>query len=122
MKASSVAQSQPSNFPRPDFPGPDGTILSLLATNGIIYLGGDFQTVGNRARTYLAVLDVQSGKIFNWEPDVQGPVSAMELSGNTLYVGIRTINSRATNAIDAFDIWTAKRPSGWSGFIRTFAI
>ena len=122
MKASSVAQAQPSNFPRPDFPVPDGAILSLLATNGIIYLAGDFETVGDRARPYLAALDVQNGRLLNWEPDTEGPVSAAALSGKTLYVGIRIVNSRATNAVDAFDVQTAQRPAAWAGYIRTIAI
>jgi len=121
-QASNVAQAEPSNFPRPDFPVPDGTVFSLLATNGIIYIGGDFQTVENRARPYFAALDVQNGKVFNWQPDVQGPVSAMAVSSDTIYVGIRTGNSPATNAIDAFDVRTAQRPSAWAGYIRPIGI
>ena len=116
-QASGVAQAEPSNFPRPDFPIPDGTVFSLLATNDVIYVGGGFQMVRNRARPYLAALGVQDGKLLTWDPDVKGPVTAMAISGNTVYAGIR-----GTNAIGAFDIKTGQRPSAWAGFIPTFAI
>ena len=122
IQAGSQIRAEPSNCPRPDFPMPDGAIFSLLTTNEVIYVGGNFQAIGNREHPYLAALYVHNGEVLNWKPQVHGPVSAMAVSSNTLYVGIRTMNNQATNAVDAFEIGTAQRPSAWAGYIRTIAI
>jgi len=69
------AQAQFSSFPRSDFWVTDGPVYSILETNGVVYLGGDFSAISpNQSRT--ALLDTGTGLAVPTFPFVEGVVLA----------------------------------------------
>ena len=83
-------------------PAPDGRaarVRALAVLGRRVYLGGDFTTMvppagtvvpaGGEIRRHLAALDVDRGTLLPWDPDADGPVSALVASadGTSLYVG-----------------------------------
>src|SRR5215210_4330962 len=85
-------------------PGEDGTVLPFdVATDGpvralalagdTLYLGGQFQNVNTtlaslkRARSNLAAVAADTGLARNWDPNADGPVNALAVSGDTIFAG-----------------------------------
>src|SRR3954447_10968609 len=56
------ATLNPRATPRPDFWDVDGTVHALLATNGIVYVGGEFSYVSGQGSRLLAV-DRYTGEV-----------------------------------------------------------
>lgn len=81
----------------------------LLRSDDTLYVGGDFAAIGGQARRNLAALRTapDSGMATAWDPDVDGEVRALALSGDgaRLYAGglFATVNGvAARNRIAAF--------------------
>ena len=53
----------------------------------VLYLGGQFDRVGDRARGNLAALGAVDGALYGWAPETNGEVNASVLSSELLYVG-----------------------------------
>jgi hypothetical protein len=88
-QVSTTAQAEPSNFPRSDFPVPNGVILALLETNNTIYIGGLFTQIGGKSRQNLAAVDSVSGKVTDWNPHPDWDVQTLLAYGDTIFVGGR---------------------------------
>jgi hypothetical protein len=43
-------------------------------------VGGDFQSIGGKARNALAAVDVESGQASSWDPNADSTVRALQLS------------------------------------------
>src|SRR5262249_6683321 len=43
-------------------------VWALVASGGNVYIGGDFQTIGGEARSYLAIVDGETGAVTAWDP------------------------------------------------------
>jgi PQQ-like domain len=77
----------------PSAPG----VLSLVANDRAVYLGGGFQTVGGSRLPALAALDAGTGRPLAWHvPSLRGSfpapvVDALALAGTRLYLGGNTI-------------------------------
>jgi trimeric autotransporter adhesin len=69
------------------------------------FIGGTFTQVGGQPRNYLARIN-SDGTLHPWNPNANGAVQALTLSGNTLYVGgsFTEIGSQTRNRIAAFNI------------------
>jgi len=72
----------------------NGTVNALLVNNGVLYLGGSFSGVFGKngvqiARNNLAAINLTTGDVTAWNPDVTGIVHALAISpdGRTLYAG-----------------------------------
>jgi hypothetical protein len=62
-------------------------ILSLDIDGNTVYVGGLFTQVDGQARTNMAAIDVSSGAVQSWAPDLPGGyVSKIAVAGNTVYV------------------------------------
>lgn len=75
-------------------PNPNNTVLALeyrsASPGNLIYLGGDFGNVGGMLRNRLAaVTDDTNALITSWNPNADFTVSALRLSGGTIYAGGR---------------------------------
>ena len=71
-------------------PDADGSVHSLLLSGAsTLYVGGDFTAInGGVSRNHLAELSTMGvGSVTGWDPDANGVVRALALSGSTLYVG-----------------------------------
>jgi hypothetical protein len=61
----------------------------------VMYVGGSFTNIGSQERHHLAALDLDTGGLTPWNPDVSGTdsyIGALALQGDTIYVGGRFTN------------------------------
>ncbi len=119
----------PSFAPRP---GPDptmpGIVSALALSNGVLYAGGRFTTIGGQPRTAVAALNPVTGAAEAWNPALGidpnfGPaeVDTLAVSGGVVYIGGRFTSAGGTGdvAIGGFDavtgqlVWNPR--TGWPG-------
>ena len=77
--------------------GPNGVGISALAASGTrLYVGGQFGSIGGKARPYLAALSRSTGAATAWKPDPKidstdafptPQIFDLRVSGSTVYVG-----------------------------------
>ncbi len=89
-----ILTAQASSVPDPALGDTDGIVNALLISNGVLYLGGSFTAVFDKNgvqidRNNLAAVNLTSGDVTSWNPDVTGIVHALAVSpdGRTLYAG-----------------------------------
>jgi hypothetical protein len=81
--------------------------LALDDAKGLLYVGGDFTSIGGLPRRGLAALGVASLQATTWDPQVAGTrVDSLLLSGNTLYVGgsFSAVGGAPRNNLAAIDL------------------
>ncbi|HOD15751.1 MAG: delta-60 repeat domain-containing protein [Spirochaetes bacterium] len=85
-------------------PGADGTVYSLVVSDGVLYVGGDFSTIAGQTRNNVSRFNAK-GVIESWDPDADNRVNCIVVSGATVYVGgaFTTIGGAARNYIAALD-------------------
>ena len=107
-------------------PNPNGNVYSIQANNGLLYVGGAFDSIDTEARTSLAAIDASTGSVQSWNPEIHfdnynagytGPdryISDLMLVNNKLYVAgmyqmsTTTLNDggRGIYGLARFDITT----------------
>jgi PKD repeat protein len=115
--AQAVVTETPLSTDSPDHPvGAFGRVNDIAVVGTTAYLGGDFSSVGGVTRNGLAAIDLLTGHVNDWNPNVNGVVHAIETSpdGSLLYVGgkfsaIGTTTRRRLAALDA----DTGRPTSW---------
>jgi hypothetical protein len=95
----------------PDVGGIFPTVNALAVSGSTVYAGGDFTTIGGAARNRLAAIDIggtcltsyTSGCRLNWNPNADGTVRALAVSGTTVYAGgsFTTISGTPRNRLAA---------------------
>ncbi len=94
-------------------PNPDvNSVINVLKRSGsVLYVGGNFATIGGQTRPFLAALNTTgTGTATTWNPsaggNVNGEVFALAVSGSTLYVGGRFtfIGGQTRNRAAAFTL------------------
>ncbi len=112
----SSAFGQLSAVPRDDFWITDGEVNALLVTNGVVYVGGNFQNVGPQ-RAFGADVDRLTGAVDLGAPKIDGPITAVVPDGgggwfiardvplNTWAARSRLMHIREDKSIDS--IWSA---------------
>jgi trimeric autotransporter adhesin len=93
--------------PIPNFPKFDNSILAIAPDgSGGWYIGGGFRTVAGQTRNRLARIN-SDGSLHSWNPDVDGSVKTIAVSGNKVYVGgsFSTVNGGTVTRknVAAFD-------------------
>jgi hypothetical protein len=77
-------------------PNANGSVLAcaLSGSGSILYVGGNFTTIGGQSRNRLAAIDVNSGEVLPWNPnvtDVNGCIYTILVanygSGEVIFVG-----------------------------------
>ena len=97
------------DYQEPDasFPTVDGQILTTVSDgSGGWFLGGKFTKVGNEPRANLAHVLSDHSVDRTWAPSVDGPVRALELSRNTLFIGgeFNFVDRRSVQHLAAIDL------------------
>jgi len=71
-----------------------GKLFTVAVAGEIMYIGGEFSSVNGVARRNLAAVNLESGTVLDWAPEVSGTALAdissvytMALHGNLLYIG-----------------------------------
>jgi uncharacterized repeat protein (TIGR01451 family) len=77
----------------------------IAAFNNVVYIGGDFKTVGGQARSGFAAIDKTSGQLTGWSPNQNGGINAMAEMNGLLYVGgvFTSLGNTSRNKLAAFD-------------------
>jgi hypothetical protein len=95
--------------------GANAPVEALAFSGSTVYAGGDFTVIGGKARRKIAALDAQTGEVTAWAPNVYGDspafgVSALAVSGSTVYVGgnFSRVGGRSRRDIAALDARTGK--------------
>jgi hypothetical protein len=69
----------------------NGNVYALAVSSTTLYVGGNFTTAGYNteitSRSNLAAFKRSDGTVINWDPNPNSTVSALALSGSTLYAG-----------------------------------
>jgi hypothetical protein len=76
----------------PDFsaiPSANGPVRALLASpdGATLYVAGEFTHLDGATRNHLAAIDVATGAVTPFDPNLDGAVLSLALHGSTLYVG-----------------------------------
>jgi len=72
-------------------PDADGSVYALAVSGSTVYVGGDFSCFKSSGdnpitRNFIAALDA-TGAATSWDPDADGSVYALAVSGSTVYAG-----------------------------------
>jgi trimeric autotransporter adhesin len=67
-------------------PQPNGQVYTMLRDGNTLFVGGNFNSLGEQFRNRLAAIDLNNGQVTTWHPDVDSYVYALARSGNTLYI------------------------------------
>lgn len=102
----------------------NGQINDLLIANGKLYVGGSFITIGTQSRNNLAAFSLDTvgnptALLPLTQPAFTPSVSALALSGTTLYLGL--INLTAVDADSGAPIRTLTTTGGGVAALITFA-
>ena len=119
-KIGRLQYAEPSSTPTANTWVTDGNVKAIVNANGITYIGGEFTQVGPvggsmQPRNRIAAIDATTGEATSWNPDANGTVNALAVSGTTVYaggafttIGVTTTRNRIA-AIDAtgapIDAW-----------------
>ncbi|MBI5711672.1 MAG: T9SS type A sorting domain-containing protein [Candidatus Eisenbacteria bacterium] len=72
----------------PQYDGFPPPLCGMVAvSDGTVYVGGWFETVGGESRPFVAALDRETGAPTTWNPKPNLPVSAVVTRGDTVYMG-----------------------------------
>ena len=71
------------------YPTANGVVRAVAEdqVNGLLYMVGNFTTVGGQPRNRAACIDVNTGALTPWDPNVTGQVWSIALSGTSVYLG-----------------------------------
>lgn len=65
------------------------SVRSIAVENGVVYFGGDFDSVGGQTRSFAASADLVTSAAGNWIPGVDGPVEALFINSGSVLLGGR---------------------------------
>jgi len=108
-----------SGNPWASFPKVTGVLRAAAPDgSGGFYIAGEFTGIGGIARNNIAHVLPGGGLDPSWNPDCNGPVAALAVSGSVIYAGgaFTTVNGGATarNNIAAFDNTTGAVDTTWN--------
>jgi hypothetical protein len=90
-------------------------VWAVAPTATIVYVGGEFDTIGSLRRNGLAAVDARSGRASAWNPDpAQQPTSALALAGDRIVVGgwFGSVSAGARAGFASLDT-SAWKLTGW---------
>jgi hypothetical protein len=66
---------------------PSAYCNALVVRGTVVYVGGNFTSIGGRYQVNLGAVHARTGERIGWEPLPNGQVDALAASGETMYVG-----------------------------------
>lgn len=102
--------------------GSANEISDLALSGGTIYIGGGFDGIGGEERQNVAALELSTGNLTDWNPNVAGNFSnivfTMEQVGETIYVGgtFSSIGGQSRVGLGAISTVDGK-PTDWNPVI-----
>ena len=96
-------------------------VCAIAVAKGIVYVGGDFETLNGASRPGLAAVNPRSGAVLAWNPQLGGrEVDSLYTNGSTMYVGgdFSTAAGVPRESLASLNVatrkwtgWAPKRPS-----------
>ena len=71
---------------RPD-PADPQDVFSFYNSGPTVYAVGTFTTMGGQTRNRIAAIDAGTGAVTAWDPNADGDIYAVGVSGSVVYVG-----------------------------------
>jgi hypothetical protein len=98
-----------------EFNGRSTLVSAITPGNGIVYIGGQFDTIGGQPRNYLAAVDKTTGAATSWDPNAGGAAGIIVVQGSTIYAGggFFTMGGVRRNSLAALDLSTGAA-TGWN--------
>jgi hypothetical protein len=100
-------------------------VFALALSGSLVYAGGDFSSIGGKARNGLAAIDAATGVATDWNPNPdggEGLVTALEVSGTTVFAGggFTTMGGQTRNFLATVDAVTGL-PTAWNPNAGSYA-
>jgi outer membrane protein assembly factor BamB len=96
-------------------PQTNGRVNTIAVSGDTVYIGGSFTEVISKdgvavARSRLAAINANTGKLTDWAPQVNRPVSALAVDGDRVYAGgvFTRADGKRHNYVAAIDAATGK--------------
>ena len=111
-------------------PSTNGSVSALAINSGILYIGGVFSNFGGELRNNICAVDINTGNLTTWNPDVTIDlfgVRSIVISGSVVYIGgdFTQIGGITRNNVGAVDITTGL-PTSWDpnadGYVNALVI
>ncbi len=91
----------------PDWPSANSYVRAFAfdAIHGQLFVAGSFTTLGNQPRSRLAAIDIQTGTVTSFAPDVNDSVDALCVHDSVLYIGgmFSEVNAQPRTRLAAFN-------------------
>src|SRR5206468_498790 len=71
-------------------PSANGYIAAIAVSGSTVYAGGVFNgtsSIGGADRNHIAAIDAATGNATSWNPNANGDIAALAVSGSTVYAG-----------------------------------
>jgi hypothetical protein len=110
-------------------PNPDGSVVALAVSDGILYVGGDYHRIGGMPRRSLAAFNIATGRLLSWAPEPDGSVwailvaapggtsrgSGSHLQSRCVYIGgdFSLVDGQARSYLAAVDLESG-RATSWN--------
>jgi hypothetical protein len=92
-----------------DINGAPSYVLTLALVGDRVYIGGQFSTVAGQTRRDLVAVDSRTAALLEWNPDTDGGVSALAVTGERVLAGFVASPGGATRRnLAAFDESTGR--------------
>lgn len=99
------------------FPTANGVIRAVAEdqVNGLLYIVGNFTTISGQPRNRAACININTGALTSWNPNVTGQVWSIALSGSSVYLGgdISDVGGNARSFVAEVDAATGL-PTSWA--------
>ena len=69
--------------------GLDDQVLAVGTQGGVAYLGGRFTSIGGKSRSQAAAVDISSGRVLDWDPQLDQGVLTLSADLSGVYLGGR---------------------------------
>lgn len=98
----------------------DGRVRAVTYAHGVVYLGGSFTHVSppgggtSVVRNHAAAFDADTGDLLRWNPNVDDAVSAVTVSGSTIYLGGRFTSVRGKARSHVAAVSTSGSVMSWN--------
>jgi hypothetical protein len=102
-----------------DDPWSSSDVKALAVAGGVVYVGGNFTSVGEQPRNNLAAIGTD-GALLPWNPEASNTVNALAVVGDTVYAGgwFESVGGQTRSALAA--IGTDGTLSAWNPGVNSY--